>query len=97
MKSLKLFNGRGWQCDGHLFIAANSVKDAIDLSNRAYRKMRGLEDRLDIKPTSTSEMNVYWSKGCWGTPMDGINPERGVWWVEKPHDSSEKSKPKRIL
>lgn len=92
MKKLKLFNGRGWQCDGHLFIAAHSVKDAADLSSQAYRKLRGLEDRLDIKATSISEINIYWSKNCWGRPMDGITPERGVWWQKE-----RSEKPERVI
>jgi hypothetical protein len=26
-----------------------------------------------------NEINVYFSKGCWGNVMEGITPERGAW------------------
>lgn len=100
MKKLKLFNGRDWECrGGHLYVAAYSVRDAAELSSAAYRKTIGLEDRLDIVKTSISEVNVYWHKGCWGSSMEGINPERGVWWVRKNYGQGtvEEKTPMRIL
>ena len=99
MKKLKIFNGRDWKCrGGHLYVAAYSVKDAAELSSAAYRKINNIEDRLDFSITSISEVNVYWSKGCWGTTMKGIVPERGVWWQKKSHGGTEDDrKVKRIL
>lgn len=99
MKKLKLFNGRDWECrGGHLYVAAYSVKDAAELSSAAYRKINGLEDRTDIAATTISEVNVYWSKGCWGNDMNSITPERGVWWVKKSYGATPEEKtPMRIL
>jgi len=95
MKKLKLFNGRDWDCcGGHLYVAAYSIKDAAELASAAYRKIKGLENRPDIKMTTISEINVYWHKGCWGNNMNGISPERGVWWTEKEYGTP---KPVRIL
>ena len=97
MKALKLFNGRDWDCrGGHLFIAAHSVKDCAELVSAAYRKVEGLENRLDCKICSVSEVNNYYSKGCWGNSMEGIVPERGVWWG-KPNGCGGHEKPERIV
>ena len=78
-KKLKLFNGGDWgHQGGHLYVSAYSVKDAADLVNQAYRKLSGSENS---KVCSVSEIQTYWSKGCWGKSMVGITPERGVWWA----------------
>lgn len=96
-RKLKLFNGRDWDSrGGHLYIAAFSQTDCADLCNQAYRKIRGYENRLDIAPTSLNEIRTYFSKGCWGSPMDGITPERGVWWTPKKF-GSESEPPKRVI
>ena len=99
MKTLKLFNGQDWSCrGGHLYVAAYSVKDACDITNEAYRKLKGYTDRPDIKGTTLSEIKTYWSKGCWGNPMAGITPERGVWWVKKQYGGPSGSNvPERIF
>ncbi len=78
-------------------MAAYSVKDAVDLCNQAYRKLENFEDRPDINPTTASEINVYWSKRCWGNPMDGITPERGLWMQDRPYGGSTSDKPRRII
>lgn len=97
MRQLKLFNGRDWKCQGgRLYVAAYSAKDAIDLVNEAYRKLRGYTDRPDIRVVSVSELRTYWSKGCWGNSMDGVTPERGVWWG-KEDGRGMALKPERIL
>jgi hypothetical protein len=96
MKTLKLWNGRDWGSHGHLYIAAYSLKDAVDLVNAAYRKIRGLEDMLDVHPMSLTEARNYWNKNCWGNPMNGVVPERGVWW-EKKKLGGHGDKPERIL
>jgi len=97
MKKLKLFNGRDWEHrGGHLYVAAHSLQDASILISEAYCKVRGLVDRPDIRIMPTSYLREYWFKGCWGTDMDGITPERGVWWGKSNgHGMSEK--PERIL
>lgn len=96
MRKLKLFNGRDWDCRGHLYVAAYSVKDAVELINAAYRKVNHLENRLDVNPTSLNEVNTYYSKGCWGNPMDGVVPERGVWRSKNVRGGLE-GKPERVL
>jgi len=89
MKKLKLFNGRDWECrGGHLYVAAYSTKDAAELASAAYRKIKGYEDRPDIEATSVHEVRTYWNKGCWGNPMEGVVPERGVWWTPKEYGPS---------
>ena len=82
MKKLKIWNGRTNNCKGHLYVAAFSQKDACDLVNEAYRKEKGYVDRSDIAPYSLNEVRNYWHPNCWGTAMDGITPERGVWLVD---------------
>ena len=73
-KQLKTWNGRDWQCTGHVYVCAYSVKDAIVLMDAASLKLYGCVHR-----TSVAEIKNYWSKGCWGIAMDGIAQERGVW------------------
>ncbi len=79
MKTLKLFNGRGWGSGQHAYVAAYSQADA-----------RRVCEELGYQLTA-SELKVYWSHGCWGTRMDGITPERGLWLQENWHEV-----PKRI-
>jgi hypothetical protein len=55
---------------GHAYVAAYSMNDAV----RVITEVLGYEPR-GIR----SELKIYWSRGCWGTPMDGITPERGMW------------------
>lgn len=84
MRKLKIFNGGDWDHQGgHLFVAAHSLQDASNLISEAYRKIRGLQDRTDIRIMPVNFLRVYWAKDCWGNAMDGITPERGVWWGEK--------------
>lgn len=85
-KTLKLWNGRGYCCQTHndprwktvgqngnvhVFIAAHSMADAI----RLVEAYTGYEHSSSI----ASEIRVYFGKNCWGTSMDGITPERGIW------------------
>lgn len=82
-KKLKIFNGPDHYfisiATSHLYVAAYSQKDAIDLLNEAYRKYHNLEGRKDVKPFTYNLLKTYWNKGCWGTNMKGIEVERGVW------------------
>jgi len=94
MRKLKIWNGRDWESRGHIYVAAYSVRDAVDVANEAYRKVKGYTDRPDIRPFTANEVRVYWHKGCWGRSMDGIEPERGVWWQEKPYSGD---KPVRVI
>ena len=95
MKKLKLWNGRDWDCrGGHLYVAAHSVRDAVDLANEAYRRKKGLTDRPDITAVTAHEVKIYWHKDCWGNAMEGITPERGVWRTEQ---SYGKEKPEKLV
>lgn len=96
MKLLKLYNGGDWLCrGGHLYVAAHSVRDACILVNEAYCKLQGYENRPDIQILKPGEMRTYWATGCWGNAMDGITPERGVWW--KPHSRNNDEKVRRMI
>lgn len=83
MKTLKIWNGRGycahnprdplWQgirhnADQHAYIAAYSREDA----------RRVIEEYCGRKPSLT-EIRDYFNEGCWGSSMDGVTPERGLW------------------
>ena len=71
-KQLKLWNGRGiaisrkWD-RASVYIAAYSREDA----------RRVCEEATGHKPP-VSELRDYFSQ-CWGNPMEGITPERGLW------------------
>jgi len=68
MKKIKIFNGR-WGTIGHAYVGALSQKHAVELLNRITG--HGL--------MTLSELQNYWSKGCWGDSMNGIKIEVGVW------------------
>jgi hypothetical protein len=94
---LKMYNGGDWgHQGGHLYVAATSVKDACNLVNEAYRKLKGYVDRPDIKILNLSYFNKYWVTGCWGKSMDGVVPERGVWWTPQSY-GPERESVRRIL
>lgn len=52
----------------HAYVCAHSRADA----RRVIEEYCG----YDI---GDSEIKVYWSEGCWGNTMEGIEPERGLW------------------
>jgi hypothetical protein len=76
MKKIKIFNGRWKDCRAHAYVGAYTQKHAIELLQQAGHTSM-----------SQSEMSIYWSKGCWGTAMDGIKPQVGV-WVREGHYGS---------
>lgn len=69
MAKLKIWNGR---CHGHkyelhrAYVAAYSMKQAAEILSIAFY---GSEHKDLI---STSEISKYYSKGCWGNKMNGI-------------------------
>lgn len=78
-------NGRWFQsCRGecHIFIAAYSVSDACRICEELSGCSHGWRREID----------VYFSKGCWGNSMTGITPERGAWIRKNYH-----TKPERVL
>ena len=100
-RKLKLWNGRGWGrahydddgnkipqsykywCD-HVYVCAHSVAEAIRIVNEAVG--------WDV--ITRNEVNVYWSHGCWGNTMDGIEPELGVWGTQGPNQAPVRLYPK---
>lgn len=73
MKKIKIFNGR-WGIHGHAYVGAYTQNHAVELLNKVHDG-QGL--------MTLSELNNYWSKGCWGNSMDGIEPQVGVWVQDK--------------
>lgn len=71
---------------GHLWVAAYSKADAVRLLQE------GGYETMTIR-----EFNIYWSKGCWGTPMDGIAIERGVWFQPDDKAGHGEGKPIRVI
>ena len=71
-KKLRCWNGRWLDSNGHdrINICAYSRADAIRL----------IEEYTGYKTRSlNSEIKDYWSE-CWGRDMNGITPERGIWF-----------------
>ena len=97
-RKLKVWNGRGWgrrnydengslildptgkEFCNHAYVCAYSRGDAV----RAIAEATG----YDI--ITANEIKIYWAE-CWGSTMDGIEKERGVWTTQDYND-----KPKRI-
>jgi hypothetical protein len=80
-KPLLLMNGRwGGRNQQHVYVAAYSKADADRL----------LQQASGIPHSFMNEINVYFSKGCWGNAMDGITPERGVWVTDNWGDNRER-------
>ena len=80
MKKLEIWNGRGYSCRNHddprwkageyyhVYVGAYSRADA----RRVIEKYCGY-----LPPDA--EIKDYFSKGCWGNTMDGVERERGLW------------------
>jgi len=93
VKKLRLYNGADWDHrGGHLYIAAYSVKDVVVLAYEAELKVKGHGRRF-----TEYWFNTYFNKGTWGNRMNGITPERGVWWVRQEYGPGCKEKPQRLL
>ena len=89
-RKLIIANGRGdfgyHGLDGHLYVCAESKAEAVRLLIQAGHV------RMNIR-----EFNEYWSKGCWGVKMEGITPEKGVWFVPHNKELDSTFKPKRLI
>jgi hypothetical protein len=91
-KELIKFNGRGYE--------VRNIKDEMwkdvpqNRSVKCYAAAYSVADccRLIEEYTGRKfprrEIDVYWSIGIWGKPMDGVEVERGIWlqfdYNEKP-------------
>ncbi len=83
-RKLKLFNGR-WGRGEHAYVAAYSQADCIAI----MREVAG-------GGFFATELRVYWSHGCWGTSMDGITPERGMWVQNDRYGHGDRT-PRRVF
>jgi hypothetical protein len=101
-KKLKLWNGRLYHYDKangkylghkdpfksklamwtHCYVCATSEKQIVEMFLK-----------IGIHGVTLNEIRVYWSKGCWGNPMDGVTPEIGIWASHDIYDE----KPTRLL
>ena len=89
---LKAWTGRilGNECG--MYVAAHSVREALELVNRAYRKQNGYpEDHIQVCPYNYSEIRNTW-KQSWDSPAAQAavpTPERGVWYGTLAPDGTE--------
>lgn len=91
MARLKLFNGRSHGSKykrHHVYVAATSMKDAARLVSMAC-----FDGREDIMPVS--EIRIYYSKGSWGTKMQGIEANEPCVYMCDESDVS--NKPFRVV
>lgn len=81
MRQLRLWNGR-WLGNRHVYVAAYSVKDAIQVTTQAREKLND-----GWWQVTEHEITKYWSC-AWGNQMQNVKPERGVWiaknWFDEP-------------
>jgi len=97
-KKLKIWNG-GFDGRGdHFYIAAHSVQDAARLMAEANNKIHksNIYNFSFLVNRNARIIREYFSEGCWGNAMDGITPERGVWYAPAITGGHE-GKPERIL
>ena len=100
MKTLKVWNGRGWgnqrrDKDGKI-IPDPTGKEYCDhayvCANSRSHAVRMINEVVGHGAVSDSELKVYWHEGCWGNAMEGIEKEIGIWTIQEHGD-----KPQRIL
>lgn len=98
-KPLKLWNGRGdYRRYERIWICAPTKIDAARMLAQAahpevFKTRGGTPEWESFVGISYREISVYYGKS-WGTSMDGVTPERGV-WATKLKDTF--GKPERIL
>jgi hypothetical protein len=96
-KKLKIANIGDWSHrGGHLYVAGTSQKDMVVLLEQARCKVSGKEYDPSYHQTNIGEFRTYSSMGCWGNAMNGVVPERGVWWSKKENGCFE-GKPVRVI
>lgn len=92
-KTLKIWNGRGHGSkygQGYtMYVAAYSVKQAAELVSKACYD--GEPDHV-----SKSEIRVYYSAGCWGNAMAGIEPTGPCVYVA-PAYGPNRYKPRKVI
>jgi hypothetical protein len=76
-KTIKIWNGTDFNNrGGRIYIAAYTLKQAIEMVNKAF----GKNERSGYTYAIAKR---YWVENCWGNPMNGILPAVGVWHQEK--------------
>ncbi len=86
-KKLKIWNGRTLECRGHFYACGYSKNDVLKMLNE-------YADKNHQRDYTMYEANNFWNPNAWGTQMDGIERERGLWIVKDSFGS--KAKPKRF-
>ena len=91
-RNLKIWNGSGWgRCKygqnnerlstpieewaERIYVCAHSKKEAAEIYNSVGKG--------HINPYYIS---IYWSEGCWGTAMKGIEPNEVGLWAQQHYD-----------
>lgn len=85
MKELRLFNGRGYILRKYKDLFWSSLENGDVHHAHGYVAAYSVADMQRLvweytghKPPR-SEIDNYWSKDAWGTRMQNIKPERGIW------------------
>jgi len=93
-RKLKIWNGGGPGGRGdHFYICAHSVAEAARLlafATKVIKSYTWTPSQFDIDRCKR-RITDYFSKDCWGDPMEGIVPELGVWYSQ-----ADNVKPYRI-
>jgi hypothetical protein len=79
-KKLKIWNGRGQgriYGDGHIYVAAYSQKQAVELVSKACYG----NEHPDL--VSISELRTYYHADAWGNAMNGIIPTEACVYATK--------------
>jgi len=86
LHNLKIWNGRGDydKFDGRFYVCAETKKRAVELLKQAGHRFINM-----------GEFTTYYSN-CWGTAMETVKREEGVWFADNAADHADKQ-PKRIL
>ncbi len=82
---MRVWNGRGFKSNGDsIYVAACSRREAARLLAMAANVQGNFQREVDDRDIGIwdRELKTYFSE-CWGNAMDGITPEKGVWYQEK--------------
>ena len=95
-KKLRIWNGGLDGRGAHVYIAAYSLREAARLLEETRKKVFNVAYELNdmLINRNSIEIRDYFSEGCWGNPMEGVTPERGVWYAPA-LGSGQSGKPER--
>lgn len=81
-RKLKLWNGRAYCChnpqDGN-WRDVSPYSATIYAAAYSRADLRRLIEAYCGRDPGDREIKEFWSAGCWGRHMEGVNPERGLW------------------